>query len=89
MENKKKYSLSDSDIVTTTENQSERPAYWTKMSSVMMALAIGGTMVSCSDEKSCTDANVTDYGYYIGNTYYVDSNVADPAGAGDACRDYD
>lgn len=97
----KKFTLVDSDISTVKESDSQqrRPSYWTKASSVVMALAIGSTVLSgCSDEKSCTDGDrgADPYVYDTGSNSDpydfggdTDTGTADPVGNGDACRDFD
>lgn len=97
----KKFTLVDSDISTVKENDSpqRRPSYWTKTSSVVMALALGTTILSsCSDDKPCTDSDVGADPYVYDTGTFADAydfggdsdtGSADPVGAGDACRDYD
>ncbi|MCH2197245.1 MAG: hypothetical protein MK081_00555 [Flavobacteriales bacterium] len=96
----KKFTLVDADISTVKESPaSSRPKYWTKASSVVIALAVGSAALSgCSDDKPCTDADrgadpyVYDTGQFADPYDFggdSDTGVADPAGNGDLCRDYD
>ena len=98
----KKYTLVDADITTVSNEKKEtqsRPSYWSKASSVVMALAIGSTaLTGCSDDKTCTDADrgADPYTYDTGafaDPYDFggdsDTGVADPSGRGFSCRDYD
>lgn len=89
-------SLSDSDIVTTARSKFSSIVRSGKHVTVSLALASSSSMLmsSCSDDKTCTDGDVTtqtytDYGTWADayDPYYT--NIADPSGSGDRCSDSD
>jgi hypothetical protein len=103
-EKNKPNSLNDFDIrtdATSSESRSSIPKM-NQLNSVMFALAIGGmAMTGCSDEKTCSDSDVSYVADGNGSTAYdtfdsfdyggdtdVNSN-GDTTGNGDECRDYD
>ena len=101
MEKKKPNSLSDFDIRTDADSSDSRSSIprLNNVSSVVFALALGGmALTGCSDEKTCSDYDVSSYAdpYVYDSTdpydYGGDSDVnssGDATGNGDMCRDYD